>query len=548
MRGVFKGVALAVLALAPGLAAAEDAALVIAEGDYRRLVDAPGADRAAALAQALEAAGFQVTSALDPSADAAWQAVAQWRSRAEGADRLLVFLSGHMVSTARESYLLTRYAEAPSDLSVGGEGLALGPILDTLASHPGQAVLMLAPSGDVVTGPGLNPGAEATMPQGVTLLSGPAAGLLQVARDVLLVPGAQPATALAPMPGGVAASGFVSDAVPFLPRLSNMSVTPPRFTPPVDDEAAFWDVVQTMNSAEAYEAYLGRYPSGRFGASARAAIDAIKTGARARHVATEQALGLNSDARRQVQRHLALLGFDPHGIDGVFGPGSRAAIADWQRASGFPSTGYLAPDDLRTLTSQGQARAAQLEAEAEARRAEQERLDRAYWNQTGRQGDEPGLRAYLTRYPDGVYADVAQARLDEIEAATRAQAQVQERQMWDRVKAKDTVAAYKRYLTRYPSGAFADAAQARIAKLTAASDRKAQIEAAKAEEAHVAGTKVARLLVETRLKALGFGPVTVDGTFDAKTRRAIRKFQRARDLFVSGYVTQETMVHLLTAG
>ena len=37
-----------------------------------------------------------------------------------------------------------------------------------------------------------------------------------------------------------------------------------------------------------------------------------------------------------------------------------------------------------------------------------------------------------------------------------------------------------------------------------------------------------------------------DGTFDADTRRAIRRFQRSRDLPVTGYVTQATMVHLLT--
>lgn len=57
--------------------------------------------------------------------------------------------------------------------------------------------------------------------------------------------------------------------------------------------------------------------------------------------ASEEALGLARAERANVQRRLALAGFDPHGFDGVFGPRSRAAIADFQEAWGFPSTGYL---------------------------------------------------------------------------------------------------------------------------------------------------------------------------------------------------------------
>ena len=41
----------------------------------------------------------------------------------------------------------------------------------------------------------------------------------------------------------------------------------------------------------------------------------------------EQEIGLDRDGRRDVQRWLQALGHDPRGIDGMFGPGSRAAIA-----------------------------------------------------------------------------------------------------------------------------------------------------------------------------------------------------------------------------
>ncbi len=56
---------------------------------------------------------------------------------------------------------------------------------------------------------------------------------------------------------------------------------------------------------------------------------------------TEDALALERAGRIDVQRRLALAGFDPSGFDGTFGPRTRGAIADFQTAWGFPATGYL---------------------------------------------------------------------------------------------------------------------------------------------------------------------------------------------------------------
>ncbi len=56
---------------------------------------------------------------------------------------------------------------------------------------------------------------------------------------------------------------------------------------------------------------------------------------------TEDTLALERVGRIDVQRRLALAGFDPSGFDGTFGPRTRGAIADFQTAWGFPATGYL---------------------------------------------------------------------------------------------------------------------------------------------------------------------------------------------------------------
>lgn len=550
MRDVLKSVALGVILLVPQMATAEDAALIVVESDYRRLPDVKGAAEAATLAQALEDAGFRVTSSLDRAADDVWEAVEDFRRDAREADRVFVLMAGHMVSTARESYLLTRHAARPTDLSVGAVGVPLGPVLDTLAQHPGQAVMMLAPSGEEIEGDGLRARINAEAPQGVTLVSGPMDGLVRVATQTLLVPGEPVASAFQRPPRGVSASGFLPDALPFLPAeaAGDMPERPPsRPGDTLDSEAAFWQVVMGMDTVEAYESYLDRYPRGRYADDAKDAIAAIEGDAAAQERAAEEALNLGRDGRRQVQRNLSLLGYDPRGIDGIFGPGSRAAITAWQRAKGYPATGFLTRDQLGALNTAAEARAAQLEAEAEARRIERERLDRAYWRDTGRGGSEAGLRAYLDRYPDGLFSDVARAQLEDIEEAKRADSAAEEGAFWDKVRAEDTASAYREYLDRYPNGAFVEAARAALDAIEDEADRADEIAAAKAEERGVAGNPVTALLVETRLATLGFNVGRVDGSFDDQARKAIRRFQRSRDLPVTGYVTRDTMVRLLAA-
>jgi peptidoglycan hydrolase-like protein with peptidoglycan-binding domain len=259
----------------------------------------------------------------------------------------------------------------------------------------------------------------------------------------------------------------------------------------------------------------------------------------------EAALGLSRETRRAVQRDLELLGYDPRGIDGVFGRGTRAAIAAWQRANRAPETGYLTGNQVVLLQEQGAERSAELEAEAARRQAEEDRQDAAWWQETGSGGTEQGLRAYLARYPDGLYATRARAALEPFEEARREEAAAADRQSWDAARGTDTVEAYRTYLAQNPEGAFRRDAEARISALSEDQADDAAIAAARAEESAVTGNAIARLLIEQRLNQLGYEPGAVDGAFNDDTRRAIRRFQRARDIVVTGYVSQATMARLL---
>jgi peptidoglycan hydrolase-like protein with peptidoglycan-binding domain len=66
---------------------------------------------------------------------------------------------------------------------------------------------------------------------------------------------------------------------------------------------------------------------------------------------TEDRIGLDKGKRRDVQRRLTRLGFDTK-VNGRFGPPTRAVIARWQSARGYPKTGFLNTPQHQALRSE----------------------------------------------------------------------------------------------------------------------------------------------------------------------------------------------------
>lgn len=71
--------------------------------------------------------------------------------------------------------------------------------------------------------------------------------------------------------------------------------------------------------------------------------------------ATEAALALKSQDIRDLQARLLALGFDPNGIDGVAGKGTRGALRDWQASVGGVPSGYLDAGQHAALIGQSAA-------------------------------------------------------------------------------------------------------------------------------------------------------------------------------------------------
>ena len=77
----------------------------------------------------------------------------------------------------------------------------------------------------------------------------------------------------------------------------------------------------------------------------------------------EASLELDTGRRREIQRRLSLIGFNTRGVDGVFGPDTRAAIGAWQSRSGWPATGYIDEFQLGAIVFESDPAFAKWQAE-----------------------------------------------------------------------------------------------------------------------------------------------------------------------------------------
>lgn len=545
MRHLFFATAITLASTAPVWA--DGAALMIGNEDYAGLNDLRRGDEVTGPASAFERQGFEVFSISDAEGRDLVEALSAFEAAASDADRLLVVLAGRFAHSATDTYFLPTDARPGALTDVAATAIPLSQILAILAETPGQAILALANSDvDGNFGPLLQIGiGDLDLPQGITLLTGAPRPLAQSVQRL-----ARPGENLANLRNSrsVQIGGFVMDGQVFVADLREPAVAAQAPTPTTTDRSAdllAWRLADRIDTIEAYEGYIDSFPDGQFTAMATGRIEAMTDTPEARAERTEQALELNRDQRREIQRDLTLLDFNTRGIDGIFGRGTRAAISSWQTANSTDVTGFLSTDQITRLDAQAERRAAELEAEAERRREDRLAQDLAFWEETGARDDEPGLRAYLTRFPDGDFAEVARTRLETIERRKRAETNTRDRQLWDEARIQDTEQSYRDYLAIAPQGAFRQEAEDRIAELTRASQQTGRQRQAIQEENALNLTPNTRRAIESRLDRLGLKPGKVDGTFDDDTRRAIRRYQSARNLDETGYLNEAFVVQIL---
>lgn len=512
-----------------------------------------GVPEEAALVEAVRAAGFRTVRDPAETVEQMRRALSSFLSAVDPGERRLIYLAGSFVTDGRDTWLLQDGSPGrPNRGDIGGVALDIDTALAIAAGAPGAAVVALGSlregeaDGPNGLGEGLSPGLSppASVPQGVTLLHGPHQDLVEVMSQAALAPGAALRPAVEAN-GDVSARGYLPEDFVFTQADVEPETTEAEEVDRAEEARAAFAAAREDDTIAAYRRFIDRFPEAAAVPDARAAIDEIRTDPLREARLREEALDLDREARRRIQRQLTLLDYAPRGIDGLFGPNTRAAVERFQRDEGREATGYLTRAQIDTVARRAEARQAELEAEAERRRLAAEEQDRAVWAATGADGDAAGLRTYLERYPEGLFAEEARARLSELEAQARASAEAADAADWERARAADTTQAYRRYLDQRPQGAFAEQARARIDQIEGQGERDAAQQAAQATERQLNLNNVTRLLVERRLAQLGLDPGPTDGRFDAATRQAIRTFQRDRGLPATGYLTDQTVAQMI---
>lgn len=533
-----------IFALSAGPALPDAAALLLGNERYGTLDPVPGAGGLDAAADSLAVRGVETVVGSNADRATTLDRIRAFSQPGRNAETQAVLLAGRFAVQGRAAFFLPVEAEGTDIIDGLATGVSVSAIAQLLARTPGRGILILGIAGD-----GDGDGEEGQpafpvvdLPQGVTLVTTDPARAVSLVRGVL----ADPGRPLADIAGDdVRVFGFRQPGWSFLPADREPSAGGERAetgagatdTGPHasatggDTEDGYWRLTRRRDDAAAYRAYLERYPQGRYVQSARSRLASLAETPSARAARAEDALDLSRQARRAIQRDLTLLGHDTRGIDGIFGPGTRAAIRAWQTGAGLVGSGYLSAEQVARLDRDGARRAAERDAET---RAADERL----WSGMGRQRSVAELTDYLDRFGDGIHADDARRRLDRI-APIDGRGDAAERRAWRKARRKHTAAGYHAYLNAYPRGQFVR--EARAALETVASDRGG----AAAEQA-LRLTPETRRAVEERLAARQFDPGPVDGRFDAETRRAIRRYQQAAGLSDTGYVNQPTAIRLLT--
>ena len=153
----------------------------------------------------------------------------------------------------------------------------------------------------------------------------------------------------------------------------------------------------------------------------------------------EEGLGLDRGARREVQEGLQAAGFDPGGADGMFGPRTRAAIRIWQSSRGTRATGYLDGASVAALRPSvaGQPTFRQREpagavppssrspaAPSAVSAAQQQpsppsssEAEVVFWQSIATSTNPAEFEAYLRRFPNGMFSELAQIRVEALRAA-----------------------------------------------------------------------------------------------------------------------------------
>ena len=378
-----------------GTASIKRVALVIGNSAYQSAPLANPVNDARLMAKTLESTGFEVIEILDADRSKMLRAIRDFGKKLDeyGENTVgLFYFAGHGIQSGGVNYLI------PVGANIQGEGdldidavesqkllrqmlLAKNEtniiILDACrnnpyrrsfrSSTPGLAKQSdAAPKGSLVafsTAPGAvaadgdgdnSPYAQALVKQMLV----PGQGLLDVFANTAAMVASQTGDKQVPWSNFslLTNNSFrFTGKVTIEGRLASLGGTVPADrigAPALDKESLFWQTVRDSGNPADFHAYLKKYPGGEFAILAKNHLAAIQKALQDK----ERALGLSLADRHKLQEMLTVLGYGTgDDAEGVFGPGTRAAIGRYQQAKHQPETGYLTAEPMRALLEEGKS-------------------------------------------------------------------------------------------------------------------------------------------------------------------------------------------------
>lgn len=170
---------------------------------------------------------------------------------------------------------------------------------------------------------------------------------------------------------------------------------------------------------------------------------------------------------------------------------------------------------------------------------------------------EEGWKDFIDHHKGGLFADLAAEQLEKLRAEIAQNLVSVEEIHWRSIEASREPGDFQTFLTLYPDGAFADLAQQRLE----AAKRAAEITGAVLGAPTTNDQKSVRLEIELKKKvdqlpmqfvqygliALGYPIAKVTGVIDAPTRKAIRSYQATIGIDQTGRLTDQQIVDLIMA-
>ena len=346
--------------LAPAAAtAAGRVALVVGNSAYAHIgaLPNPGND-AADVGAALRRLGFEVTVARDADRAALNDALRAFTRRSAGADVALVFYAGHGMEMDGVNYLLPVDARLERDTDVRFETVSLDDVLAVTEGAALRLVILDACRNNPLSRSMQRTRASRRVSRG---------SFGDLNEDLL---GDETLVAYAAAAGTTADDGEGRNSPFTSALLAHLEQPLEILTLFRRVRAGVLAATDGRQRPHEYQSLVGE------------------------HYLGDAALGLDRDARRAVQRGLAAAGFDPGPPDGVFGPGTRAAIRAWQAGQGAAATGYLDGPAAATL-------GAPIVLPAET----------VFWESIRESANAAEFEEYLARWPSGIYATLATNRL-----------------------------------------------------------------------------------------------------------------------------------------